>query len=81
MASATVYRKDYTAPSHWVDTVDLVFDLHPQKTRVRSKLTVRPNEERPGENLILNGRDLGLISVKVNIDGIVFVKWQLHDSM
>ena len=66
MASATVFRKDYTAPSHWVDTVDLVFDLHPQKTRVRSKLTVRPNEDRPGENLILNGRELDLINVKIN---------------
>lgn len=67
MASATVFRKDYIPPTHWVDSVYLEFDLHPQQTHVHSTLTIRPNEDRINNDLVLNGRDLDLI--RIAIDG------------
>ena len=66
MASTTIYRKDYLPPSHWVDTVNLTFDLHPTQTHVTSVMTVRPNEKSTTTDLLLNGRDLELLSVKRN---------------
>lgn len=67
MASATVFRKDYIPPTHWVDSVYLEFDLHPQQTHVHSTLMIRPNEDRINNDLVLNGRDLDLI--RIAIDG------------
>lgn len=67
MASTTIYRKNYIPPSHWVDTVDLEFDLHPQQTHVFSVLHIRPNEDRINDDLLLNGRDLQL--VRIAMDG------------
>lgn len=66
MASETIYRKDYLPPNHFVDTVDLVFDLHPQKTRVTSTLQIRPNEKRANDDLVLNGRDLELRKISID---------------
>ena len=67
MASATVFRKDYIPPTHWVDSVYLEFDLHPQQTHVHSTLMIRPNEDRINNDLVLNGRDLDLM--RIAIDG------------
>lgn len=67
MASATVFRKDYIPPTHWVDSVYLEFDLHPQQTHVHSTLMIRSNEDRINNDLVLNGRDLDLI--RIAIDG------------
>lgn len=67
MASATVFRKDYIPPTHWVDSVYLEFDLHPQQTHVHSTLMIHPNEDRINNDLVLNGRDLDLI--RIAIDG------------
>lgn len=67
MASATVFRKDYIPPTHWVDSVYLEFDLHPQQTHVHSTLMIHPNEDRVNNDLVLNGRDLDLI--RIAIDG------------
>ena len=39
----TIYRKDYTAPSYLVDTVELGFDLDPARTVVANRMTVRRN--------------------------------------
>ena len=33
----TIYRKDYVAPGYWVDTVEMGFDLHPQRTHVATR--------------------------------------------
>ncbi len=66
MALETIYRKDYLPPNHLVETVDLVFDLHPERTRVTSTLKIHPNEKRTSDDLILNGRDLQLLSIKVD---------------
>ncbi len=64
----TIYRKDYQAPSHWVDTVRLEFDLDPESTSVTSTLSVRPNLDldTPQFDWVLNGESLTLVSVALN---------------
>lgn len=64
----TIYLADYEAPHYWVDTVDLVFDLHDNCTEVRSKLSVRRNEEVANREtpLVLLGEELELKSVAIN---------------
>ena len=40
-------REDYQVPGFWIDTVDLVFDLDPSKTRVLNTMTLRRNAQAP----------------------------------
>ncbi len=64
----TVYRKDYQAPSHWIDTVKLEFDLDPTSTLVTSTLHVRPNRdfEHTHYDLELDGEAITLESVSLD---------------
>lgn len=66
MASTTIFRKDYQVPTHLIDTVDLTFDLHPQKTRVINVMHIKPNPQSHtgSSDLVLNGRELSLIDIK-----------------
>ena len=43
-----VNLKDYTQPHYWIDTVDLVFELGEEITRVLSTMTLRKNSGFPG---------------------------------
>lgn len=70
---STVYLKDYRVPDYLIDKTDLVFDLDPQATLVKSKLKVRRNPSfstAEGEAslppLWLDGIDLELLSVSVD---------------
>ena len=58
--------KDYRPPDWLVDTVALDFSLHPSETRVRAKLTLRPNPEATAAPLVLDGDGLNLVSLKLN---------------
>ncbi len=64
-----IYLKDYQAPPYLVDTVDLVFRLFEEGSRVQSKLTLRRNPEHQQEvtQLRLNGE--GLAPIWVRVDG------------
>ena len=61
---------DYRPPEFLVDTVDLVFDLDPDATRVSSRLAVRRNPANDTGNaaLFLNGEDIKLKGLRV--DGV-----------
>ncbi len=66
-APQAILLGDYAAPPYLVDTVDLRFDLDPDATLVTSRLAVRRNPAHPGAAAMpLDGRDLELVSVKVN---------------
>jgi aminopeptidase N len=65
-------REDYVAPSHWIRTVDLTFELEPAKTLVISRMQVEPNPERPGQPLRLDGEDITLTRVLVNGASVSF---------
>ena len=56
----TVYRNDYRPPDFWIESVDLHFELDPQRTRVRSKLALRRNPAVVGDPapLVLVGEEL-----------------------
>lgn len=64
-ASKLVYRTDYTPPSHDIDTVDLTFDLIPTCTEVTSKIIAVPREDRTSDDLVLDGENLNLVSIKI----------------
>lgn len=64
-----IYRKDYKRPCYLIENVELDFNLDPETTIVKSKLSMRGNvEERKGEigDLILDGEAIELVSLKIN---------------
>ena len=71
-ASPLIKRENYSAPAFWIDTVELTFDLDPQKTRVLNKMRVRKNTDSPVSTLRLDGEDLSLSRVLVNGAGSSF---------
>ena len=63
----TIFRADYRAPSHLIDTVHLEFDLDADSTSVINTMHVRPNPDaQHSSDLILNGETLTLVSVAVD---------------
>jgi aminopeptidase N len=73
-----ILLKDYRPPNFLIDAVDLDVSLHPTRTRVRSRLKLRPNPSvaKPGalrldgellelESVQLDGRPLGAREYKV----------------
>ena len=58
---------DYRFPDFLIDHVDLEFHLHPEKTRVVSRLAMRRNPlGQPGVPLVLDGDDLALVALAVD---------------
>ncbi|PUA20259.1 aminopeptidase N [Glaciimonas sp. PCH181] len=63
---STIYRKDYTAPSYWVDTVDMGFDLDPAATRVATRIVMRRNPASADKAIVLFGEELELVQLRLN---------------
>jgi aminopeptidase N len=59
-------RSDYAPAPFWIDTVDLIFDLSPAKTRVLNKMTMRRNPDVVPKPLQLDGQALELVRVLVD---------------
>ncbi len=64
-----VYRQDYTPPSHWIDHVDLHFNLGATHADVHARLVVRRNLTRNDPDLVLHGQQLELLALQ--LDGVV----------
>jgi aminopeptidase N len=62
----TIYRKDYTAPSFLVETVELGFDLDPNRTIVSSRLTMTHNPDSAQRDIELYGQNLELVALRMN---------------
>ena len=62
----TIYRKDYTPPSYLVDTVELGFDLDPERTIVASRLTMARNPASAQRDIELYGEKLELVALRMN---------------
>ncbi|MBL8895201.1 MAG: aminopeptidase N [Rhizobiales bacterium] len=58
---------DYRPSPYLIDQVSLDFALAPEKTRVVSRLALRPNPKSQGKGtpLVLDGEDLSLISIAI----------------
>ena len=65
-APQTIYLKDYTPFGYLIDSVDLVFRLHPTKTRVLSTIRFRPNPDANDRRFFLHGEQLDLISARID---------------
>ena len=70
--STVVHRADYQAPPYWIDSVELVFDLDPAKTRVLNRMKLRRNADVARQPLKLDGDELNLARVLVNGQGTSF---------
>lgn len=62
-ADQTVYLKDYQQPSFLVDSINLDIQVHDDHTHVFSTLVMKRNS---AGDLVLLGRDLELVSIKLN---------------
>jgi aminopeptidase N len=61
-----IYRKDYTPPSYWVQTVEMGFDLDSAQTRVATRMTMTRNAASSDKTLVLYGEELELVQIRVN---------------
>ncbi len=62
---------DYRPPDFAIETVELDFDLDPERTVVRSRMRVRRSPDAmPGAPLRLDGRDLELLSITLNDEAL-----------
>jgi aminopeptidase N len=57
---------DYRPPDWLVETVHLEFVLHPTDTRVRARLTLKPNGSAPAAPLSFDGDGLTLVGLKID---------------
>jgi aminopeptidase N len=62
----TIYRKDYTAPTYLVETVELGFDLDPARTIVANRLTMRRNPDSGRRDIELVGEEIELVAIRLN---------------
>ena len=61
-----VRLQDYRLPDWLIETVDLDVSLDPNATRVRAKLTLKPNVAGAPAPLVLDGEELTLASLKLD---------------
>jgi aminopeptidase N len=63
-----IFLKDYKSPNYLIDEIELIFELDDAKTIVKSNMKVRHNRLSTHEpkNLILNGEELSLRSIKLD---------------
>ena len=64
--SQTIYRNDYTPPSYLVDSVDLGFDLDPDRTIVANRMTMRRNPDSKQAGIELHGDNIELVALRMN---------------
>jgi aminopeptidase N len=64
----TTYLKDYQVPAYLIDEIHLDFDLYDDHAQVTSFMRVRHNRQSSSKSrdLILNGEELQLESIKLN---------------
>ncbi|MCX8565380.1 MAG: alanyl aminopeptidase, Metallo peptidase, MEROPS family M01 [Glomeribacter sp. 1016415] len=78
-AANTIYRTDYTSPPFLIDTIELDFELEPQRTTVINKMHVRRNPEaKYSPKLQLDGEALQLISL--HLDGMPYKNVQIDET-
>jgi aminopeptidase N len=77
-APQPVRLADYRPPEFLIDTVELVFELDPQDTRVTSRLAIRRNPAAADREapLRLDGEELRLISVTLDREVLGANRWR-----
>ncbi|SEO19974.1 aminopeptidase N [Duganella sp. CF517] len=77
---ATIYRKDYTPPAFLVDTVELGFDLDPDRTVVASRVTMRHNPVSLSRDIVLHGEEIELVQLRMNGKALAPTEYKLDGS-
>jgi aminopeptidase N len=62
----TIYRKDYTAPTYQVETVELGFDLDPARTIVANRMRLQRNPDSVRRDIELVGEEIELVAIRLN---------------
>ncbi|MET3108855.1 aminopeptidase N [Oxalobacteraceae bacterium GrIS 1.18] len=75
--NTTVYRKDYTPASFWVNTVEMGFDLDPQSTVVTTRSTLTRNPASTEKDLVLFGESLKLVQIRMNGQKLARTAYQI----
>jgi len=77
-----IHLKDYRPPAYLIDKVDLDFALDPTRTRVRSRLSIRPNPQAGGRRgqLRLDGTHLQLDEIKLDQKVLAKKDYKLTDT-
>lgn len=73
------YRKDYQAPQFTIASVDLTFELEPEKTRVTNTMVVKRQGQHQ-QPLVLDGEDITLLSVAIDGDRLAAERYSLSDQ-
>ncbi|NQY26376.1 MAG: aminopeptidase N [Piscirickettsiaceae bacterium] len=60
------FLSDYQVPNYLVDQVSLHFELSAEQTTVRSVLSMRKNPKGQGDECLLDGEHLELVSIKLD---------------
>ena len=78
-----VYLKDYQPPAYLVENIDLYVELNPNRTTVRSKLSIKTNPAVQGAKtpLSLHGRELSLKSIKLDGRELASDEFFLDDEL
>ena len=77
----TIYRKDYTPPSYLVDSVELGFDLDPQRTVVATRIRLQRNPDGKNSHIELHGEHIELVSLTLNGKRLTPAQYKLDASM
>lgn len=77
VTKSTTYRSHYTAPSFWVDTVEMGFDLDPHATLVATRTRLKRNSASKEKDLILFGESLKLIQIRLNGQKLARTAYQI----
>ena len=77
----TIYRKDYAAPTYFVDTVEMGFDLAPELTRVATRIAMRRNPAAAGKDIELYGEELELVQLRLNGKLLTANQYQVADGV
>lgn len=75
------YRKDYTAPTHYIDEINLRIELGEEKTIVTAKSQIRANPNiKKNDQLILNGEEQTLRYIKINDQKLDANQYELDEK-
>jgi aminopeptidase N len=76
----TIFRKDYTPPAFLVDTVELGFDLDPDRTVVANRITMHQNPASKSHDIVLHGEEIELVQVRMNGQLLTPAEYQLDHA-
>lgn len=76
--NTTIYLKDYQPPEFKFDSVDLQFELIPERTVVTSTLKI--SKLTQAQNIILDGEDLELLSIAINGNELADADYVYQDN-